>query len=434
MNLGSEDETTEFKIGMSQLDKGLIALTAMLNRHGKGTVYLGVSDDGTVKGMDVGSDTLERIRRRISDYIEPKIIADIARLETDDGLAYVSISANYSSDVFSFDGRYYIRNVTSNERVPVSVLFRLYQARGFDAMKEQPSPVIGLTFSRLKTILTDYGVHWRDDRSFFQSHGMYTSEGSFNLVSYLVSDQNNYVMQIIRYRGTDKTDVSDRADLGHRCLIDSIRDTIDKVGLLMESKIDTSVRPRKQIPLFDMESFMESWINACVHNNWVMGVAPSVFVFDDRIEIQSYGSIPLDMTEEQFFSGHSNPVNKTLFDLMALVDLTEQSGHGVPTVVDAYGRGAFEIYKDMLVVRIPFSFEPGFVTARKSSEMNTSELTERQRGILEYMLLNPDCKLMDVASSMGLNISTVKKDVTVLKGKGLLRNDGTTRNAHWVRP
>lgn len=434
MNIGSENETTEFKTGLAQLDKGLIALTAMLNRHGRGTVYFGVADDGTIVGIESGKDTMERIRRRISDYIEPKIIADIAELKTDDGKTYISVSAINHSGVFSFDGRYYIRNVSSNERVPVDVLFRIYQSRGFDAMREQPSPIQDLSFSRINVIMTEYAVHWRNDDSFYQSHGMLTSDRLFNLVAYLMSDQNNYVVQMIRYNGRDKTEMSDRTDLGHRCLIDSLRDMISKVGLLMETKVDTTVRPRKQIPLFDMESFTESWINACVHNNWLMDTAPSVFIFDDRLEIQSYGSIPVDMTLEQFFTGHSHPVNKTLFDLMALLDLTEQSGHGVPTVVDAYGRDAFEIYSDMIVVRIPFAFEPGFATSRKSTERNSSDLTERQRWVLEELLKDDSCKLSDIAERTGIGISTVKKEVAVLKEKNLIRNDGTTRNARWVVP
>ena len=42
INLGSEDEVTEFKKGPAQLDKGIISLTAMINCRGKGTVYFGV--------------------------------------------------------------------------------------------------------------------------------------------------------------------------------------------------------------------------------------------------------------------------------------------------------------------------------------------------------------------------------------------------------
>ena len=62
MNLGDENETTEFKTSMSQLDKGIIGLTAMLNRHNHGTLYIGVDDDGNVIGMDVGAGTVETIR------------------------------------------------------------------------------------------------------------------------------------------------------------------------------------------------------------------------------------------------------------------------------------------------------------------------------------------------------------------------------------
>ena len=46
MNLGKEDEYNEFKESMSQLDKGLKSVTAMLNRHGEATVYFGVADNG----------------------------------------------------------------------------------------------------------------------------------------------------------------------------------------------------------------------------------------------------------------------------------------------------------------------------------------------------------------------------------------------------
>ncbi len=47
MNLGKENEKVEFKESLSQLDKGLKSLTAMLNRNGSGTVFFGVDDDGS---------------------------------------------------------------------------------------------------------------------------------------------------------------------------------------------------------------------------------------------------------------------------------------------------------------------------------------------------------------------------------------------------
>ena len=54
MNIGQENESQEFKESLSQLDKGLKSLTAMLNRHGTGSVYFGVDDNGNVKGLTIG--------------------------------------------------------------------------------------------------------------------------------------------------------------------------------------------------------------------------------------------------------------------------------------------------------------------------------------------------------------------------------------------
>ena len=77
MNLGKENETQEFKESLSQLDKGLKSLVAMLNRSGAGTVYFGVKDNGDVKGLDIGKNTLMDIRQKIADLIEPKIVCEI---------------------------------------------------------------------------------------------------------------------------------------------------------------------------------------------------------------------------------------------------------------------------------------------------------------------------------------------------------------------
>ena len=56
MNLGIENEYQEFKESLTQLDKGLKSLTAMLNKHNQGAVYFGAKDDGNICGLMVGKD------------------------------------------------------------------------------------------------------------------------------------------------------------------------------------------------------------------------------------------------------------------------------------------------------------------------------------------------------------------------------------------
>lgn len=66
MSLGQENEFQEFKVGLAELDVGLKSLSAMLNRNGKGTVYFGVNNDGTVCGVNIGPNTL--LKYRISSH------------------------------------------------------------------------------------------------------------------------------------------------------------------------------------------------------------------------------------------------------------------------------------------------------------------------------------------------------------------------------
>ena len=51
MNLGMESETLEFKKSTSELNAGIISLASMLNKHGEGTLYFGVKNNGDVIGQ-----------------------------------------------------------------------------------------------------------------------------------------------------------------------------------------------------------------------------------------------------------------------------------------------------------------------------------------------------------------------------------------------
>lgn len=51
MNLGTQNEKLEFKKSTSELEKGAISLSAMLNKHGEGTLYFDVKNEETIIGQ-----------------------------------------------------------------------------------------------------------------------------------------------------------------------------------------------------------------------------------------------------------------------------------------------------------------------------------------------------------------------------------------------
>ena len=79
MNFGMEDETLEFKKSTSELNEAMKSVSAMLNKHGHGTIYFGVLPNGEVKGQTISDSTLRDCSRKVFETISPQIIPTIAK-------------------------------------------------------------------------------------------------------------------------------------------------------------------------------------------------------------------------------------------------------------------------------------------------------------------------------------------------------------------
>lgn len=432
MNLGRENETTVFYEGLGRLDDGIRSLSAILNTCRHGTVFLGVNNKGDVIGLDFDDDVLESIRELVHRLIKPYVIPNVEEHVTGDGKRFISMSATGVSIPYSFDGRYYIRNVSSDESAEPETVVKLVLSRGIDPLKEQTSDVQDLTFDLLFASMVSRNMHPRNDTTFFRSHMMMDEHDRFNLTAYLLSDQNIVPMQVVRFNGLDRTAMSSRMNFGNQSLIGSMKDILNHVSSYMVTKVDLFKGERLEVDLFDMESFREAWFNACVHNSWREMVPPSVLIFDDRLEVISYGTVPFPLSLGDFYNGDSRPVNSGLFSICSALGLMEQSGHGVPVIVKRYGREAFDITENGMKVTIPFAFEPEFSASRKETLINGLDVDERERQVLSYLYRNPEAKLSDVSEKTGFSLSAVKKTVSELKERGILRNDGTNRNSVWT--
>lgn len=432
MNLGKENETQEFKEGLGQLDRGLKSLTAMLNRHGYGSVYFGVSDNGDVKGLQTGKDTLLDIRKKVREQISPQILADIQEHTSDEGLTYISIFARGSNMPYSCDGRYYVRNVAADEKVSNEMLRKMLISGNTDLITKIPSENQELTFKQFLVYLGSSNIHISNEKALFRNYAMFTSEKQYNLMAYLLSDQNRFSMKMVRFNGIDKTPISERTEFGNCCLLESMSKILNYIESINTTKVDLSSGIRKETKLFHFESFREAWINACLHNSWSEGIPPSVFIYDDRIEVVSYGGLPYGLTREGFYTGNSLPVNKALLTVFIITGFAEQSGHGVPIIVSEYGRDAFSFENNMLKVSIHFSYEPDQVMGRKEHERKMLALTENQKKIINFVRDNPSATQKDIANWTGLSLSGIKKNMSFLQEIGFLERSGSKRNGMWI--
>ena len=424
-NLGIESETLEFKESTAELEKGLISLTSMLNKNGFGEVLFGVKDNGDVIGQDVGRGTFRTISQAIDNFVDPPIIATIEKKTSSDGKTYISVRATGKNRPYAFKNIIYIRTGEEDRKAPMSELRLMFMSSG-DNLISSTSNNQSLTFKELARILDENGVAHKESATLERSLDLVNPEGRYNIQGQLLSDQNPTVIVVAIFSGTDRTVISHRTEFSG-CLITQVRRSLDYVGSLNETSVEVGGGIRREQKLFDTGSFKEAWINACVHNCWLGSNPPAVHIFDDRMEIMSFGAKPYWLSEEAFFSGTSQPVNESLMRLFIRVGLSEHTGHGVPVVVERYGRECFDLSNTGIKVTLRFSNERASASLRKGAVL----LTDAERSILDTLKVHPQYTLTDVSRATGLSRSYVGKSAVKLKSLGMVERVGSNKTGMW---
>jgi len=72
-----ENGKVEFKKSLAELKAGLVSIAAILNKHGSGELWFGVSNDGKAVGLEATEKTLRNLSQSIAAHIEPKIFPQI---------------------------------------------------------------------------------------------------------------------------------------------------------------------------------------------------------------------------------------------------------------------------------------------------------------------------------------------------------------------
>ena len=77
INIGEETERIEHKKSTGELKEGVISVASMLNKHGEGTLYFGVKNNGDVIGQIVNDQTLRTVSQAIGNHIKPRVYPTI---------------------------------------------------------------------------------------------------------------------------------------------------------------------------------------------------------------------------------------------------------------------------------------------------------------------------------------------------------------------
>lgn len=432
VDYGTESEFVEFKESTSELKEGVKSIGSMLNKNKHAVLYFGITNKGKVIGQEASDNTLRAISQAISFNIEPAIIPTITKLDgPKEHLKVIKVEAKGNDIPYSAYGQYLIRSADEDKKITREALRKMFTGAGFDFISEIESTRQDLTFEKLTSILASKGYHIVSTSALVKSKGLKNSEGKYNIMASILSDQSAASIKVVRFAGTDKTSMSQRTEFGNQCLLIALQQAMDYVETLNETNVTLGKNGRTDTHLFDNEAFQEAWKNACVHNSWMDMVPPAIYIYSDRLEIVSYGGLPYGLTLDEFYDGTSHPINKGLWSIFNSAEYAEQTGHGIPTIISKYGKEAFKISDNYLTVTIPFAFKPAWaLVAEKQSE--SFSLNDSQKAILEVLKKNPKLTGEQLAKEANISVSSVKKNMVRLQELGLIERSGSRRIGYWI--
>lgn len=248
----------------------------------------------------------------------------------------------------------------------------------------------------------------------------------FNELADILSDNNNCSIKVVRFAGNDKSELVIRNEYGYKCMIMAMNQALDYVNSLNETRVELDGKiARKEVRLFDEKCLREAWVNACLHCKWAKMVPPAIYIFNDRIEVISTGGLPVDYSVEDFYIGISHPINKQLQKIMGQLGIVEQTGHGVPEIVKKYGREAFSITENHIVVTLKFPFE----LANKQS--NYDDLTLSQKKVLMALSNQPTITTTELSKVTGLSVSRINSLIKELKSLNRISRVGSNKSGYW---
>ena len=444
MNKYIESETLELK--SKYTDSSVRDIVAFLNSSG-GTIYFGIADDGSIKGVEKIDETLRKIADIVSSQIEPNpadLISTRIIYEESKPIVEVVVSKGFfplyciKKYGFSQVGCPIRIGTSCKEMEPAQIQAR-YQKRfesSRDYMTAIPVRYGVISFNTLQIALSNQGYHINRN-AFETNYSLRNKDGDYNLLAGLLSDQNIISLIIVKFRGKDKSSISERTDFGRTSQITAYYNMKNRLISENICMSDTTFRPRKDTYLYDIDAVDEALINALVHNDWSIS-EPLVSMFNDRLEIISYGGLPYKQTKEQFLKGVSIPRNSALMRIFQDLDITEHTGHGIPKIVECYGREVFDIADNYINVIIPFDptvrDNHGSISGNIIGDISVSinqNLTDGERAVLELLVFNPKTTQTQAATTIGVSKRTASRVFASLRERGYIVREGSNKNGIW---
>ena len=440
MNIGKETEWVEFKRSTSEIKEGMISISSILNKHGKGELYFGVKDNGDVVGQEIGKDTERKLSRTISDSVRPAIWYEVSTRYADDGKAFIEVQFSGSNAPYSAYGKYYQRFADEDKQISDAELERLFQTRRKDYSEWENSDsdesVSDVDEALLKKVIADGNESGRirykytDAASILTKLGVYDSSTGFltNAGRALFSAKRPVLLKTAVYAGTAKDTF---IKLNH--FEGNIYECIDEGISFVMSAIDWNVTisgsaKRKEEPEIPQMAIREMIVNAFAHGCYFSNTTFSIEVFSDKVVIYSPGSFPIGFTPEDFAYNAAEPImlNPKIVNVLFKSSKIESFGSGFERTFKACDEANVKYEYENTMTGFRFVFERG------QGQKHVQDMSMTEKAVYDLLKEKDYLTINGMASMISKSEKTISRAIKGLKDKGFILREGTDNDGYWI--
>ena len=412
---------------------------AVLNNREGGILYIGVDD----KGEPVGNSDIDSMQLKIADRIKNNILPSTLGL-FDIVTEYVdNIPVTKIIVCSGLEKPYYIKNKgmspngcymrlgTSTQPMSTALIDELYAKRIHTTLRNIPAPRQDLTFAQLKIYYQERGFEL--NRKFANSLELLTPDGKYNYIAYLLADENGVSIKVAKYAGITKVDLVENEEYGYCSLIKATNHVLEKMKIENTTKARVTNTKRIEKNLVETVPLREALINSIVHNDFSREIPPVFEIFNNRIEITSYGGLIPGQSIEDFFSCSSMPRNRELMRVFKDLGLVEQLGSGMSRILQSYDRSIFEISDHFIKVVFPFSlsvYDENIAIGDNNGDISGDNCSDKGK-ILFLIEKEPYITAKKMSEQTGLSTRKISRIIRELRESEKIVRVGSSRKGYW---
>lgn len=439
MNIGKETEMIEFKKTTSETKEGIISITSILNKHGKGELYFGVKDNGDVIGQEIGKDTERKLSREISEHVKPSFWYEIQTKYADDGRAFIEIQFNGANAPYSAYGKYYQRFADEDKQISDVELERLFKSRRKDYSEweneDSNESAADVDEQLLKKVIEDGNESGRIKYEYTDAASILSKLGVLNPKTQLLtnagkvlfSGNHPVLLKTAVYASTTK-DTFIKLNHFEGNIYECINEGISFILSAINWNVSiTGSAKRKEEPEIPQRAIREMIVNAFAHGCYFSNTAFAIEVFSDKVVIYSPGTFPIGFTPEDFAFNAEEPI---MMNPKIATTLFKSS------VIESFGSGFERTFTACKEADVKYEYENTmtgfkFIFYRRQGQENVQDMTKTESAVYDLLKEKDYLTIKQLSDAISKSEKTVSRALKALREKGYLVREGTDNDGYW---